>query len=338
MGSVRARFWSGRTSVGALASALLLSSACGRTGLLPGYDGGRDGPGGAGGGSGGRGFGGAAGNGQVEPRGGAGAGGVAGNAGAQTGGVAGSGGQPQPSLYCGAGKRAVLYLLTSDGVILRVDADTLETLTRARIDAPPLYSLTATDTGVVYATSVLDLHLYLIDPLSGQAVNARLSESVFASNNSALSVGFSPADPVLFGDTLLLAQLVLGEGVDLYAAPVGSGRVPLWRHRFEGMTENPRLAVAPDGRTFALLSDGFVEYDPGILSQLAKLTVPGLAGRSGAAAYLSGYLLAVYAVSQTQSRLYRAQVMPDLEDSPIEAVGSIADFITGIGAACEVLP
>jgi hypothetical protein len=338
MGSVRASFWAGRTGVLALASALVLSSACGRTGLLQGHDGGDGGRGGAGGGGSGPGFGGAAGGSRVEPQGGAEAGGVAGSAGAQTGGVAGSGGQPQQSVYCGAGERAVLYLLTADGVILRVDADTLENLTRVRIDAPQLSSLTATDTGVVYATSVLGLDLYRIDPFSGQSVNVPLSESVFASNNGALSVGFSPADPVLFGDTLLLAQLVLGEGVDLYATPVGSGFVPLWRHRFEGMTETPELVVDPEGRTFALLSEGFVEYDPGILSQLATLAVPGLAGRSGDAAYLSGHLFAVYPVNQRLSRLYRARVMADLEDSPIEAVGPIADFITGIGAACEAVP
>jgi hypothetical protein len=189
----------------------------------------------------------------------------------------------------------------------------------------------------VYATSTLGLELYRINPLSGQAVNVSLGDSAFASNG-ALSVGFSPADPVLFGDALLVAQVVLGEGVDVYATPVSSF-LPLWRHRFEGATETPELVVAPDGRTFAQVSEGLVEYDPGILSELGRLPVPGLSeGWSGDAAYLSGYLFVIYAETQRLSRLYRAQVMPDLEDSPVEQLGPISDAIIGIGAACEALP
>jgi len=103
-----------------LVSALALSSACGRSDLLPGPDADADG------GRSGRGFGGAAGSRPVEPMGGAGVGGVAGSAGTPTAGVAGAGGQPQRSLYCAAGERAVLYLLTADEALLRVDADTLE--------------------------------------------------------------------------------------------------------------------------------------------------------------------------------------------------------------------
>jgi len=104
------------------------------------------------------------------------------------------------------------------------------------------------------------------------------------------------------------------------------------------MTDPPELVVAPDGRTFALHSESLVEYDPGIVSELARLPVPGPPDWSGDVAYLSGYLFVVHAVNQSLSRLYRAQVMPDFEDSPIEEVGPIADFIIGIGAACEAPP
>lgn len=333
---LRAFFRSRRGGVVALATALALSGACGRSELLPGDVEGSDGGRGdaAGGGRGGRGFGGTAGS---RPIGGAGAGGAAGNAGAPAG-AAGVGGQPPQSQYCGVGERAVLYLLAEDEVILRVDADTLETLTRVNVDPPtPLFSLAATDNGVVFATSEFDLDLYRIDQISGQGTPVNLLDSIFGSNG-ALSVGFSPADPVLFGDTLLLAQVVLGEGVDLYALPV-TGGAPLWRHQFKGMTEAPELALAPDGRTFALHSESLFEYDPGILSELGRLPMPGpLEVPSGDVAYLSGYLFTVHAVNQSLSWLHRVQVMSDFEDSPIEELQPLADFIIGIGAACEALP
>jgi hypothetical protein len=335
MGTVRAFCRSRRGGVVALVGALALGNACGgRSDLLPGdVEIGEAGRGLAGMGGGGRGPGGAAGS---RPVGGAGAGGASGSAGTPTAGVAGSGGQAQESHYCEAGQRAVLYLLAEDEAILRVDADTLQTLTRVRIDpGVEMYSLAATDTGIVYATSVLDV--YRVDPLSGQAVDVNLSKLAFASNG-ALSVGFSPADPVVFGDTLLLSQVVVGQGVDVYAAPVSSF-TPLWRHRFDGMTENPELVVAPDRRMFGLLSKGFVEYDPGILSEVASIPPPGsLEGRSGDVAYLSGYLFAVYAINQSLSRLYRVKVMSVFEVSPIEELEPIPDFIIGIGAACEAAP
>ena len=75
----------------------------------------------------------------------------------------------------------MLYLLTEDEVIFRVDADTLETLTRVRVSgAGSLVSLAATSAGVVYATTELDLDLYRVDPISGEAVNVNLLDSIFA--------------------------------------------------------------------------------------------------------------------------------------------------------------
>jgi hypothetical protein len=96
--------------------------------------------------------------------------------------------------------------------------------------------------------------------------------------------------------------------------------------------------VAPDGRTFALHSGSLFEYDPGILSELGRLPMPPFKFTSGDVAYLSGYLFAVHAVNQSLSWLYRVHVMSDLEESPIEELQPIADFIIGVGAACEALP
>lgn len=323
---------------------LPLVGACGRTGLLPGE---RDDDGepvaGAGGqsGAGGRAAAGSAGRRPIDPMGGFGAGGMAGVAGAGAGGVAaaagtaGSGGQPHQSLYCDARERAVLYLLSEQAVLLRIDADTLEPLGEVQVGLNAVNSLAVTASGTVYAAA--GLALYRVDALSGQALNVGLDVGGFT-GDASLTIGYAPVDPVIFGEALLVAHADAAQEIDLYVAPLQSF-VPLWRHHFDDLTEYPEPVVDPSGRTFAMISEGFVEYDPGTLTKLGTLPVPGLPQAwSGDSAYLAGYLFAVYAENAALTRIYRAQVMPDLEDSPIQELGTLPVRIIGAGAACEARP
>jgi hypothetical protein len=226
----------------------------------------------------------------------------------------------------------VLYLLSDQSTLLRVDADTLEWLGEVQVGVSALNSLAVTANGTVYATAGLEL--YRVDPLSGQAVNVGLDVAGF-SGGTSLTIGYAPVDPVIFGEALLIAHADSAGEIDLYVVPLQSF-VPLWRHHFDDLDENPEAVVDPAGRTFALISQGFVEYDPGTLTELASLAVPGLpqAG-SGDSAYLSGYLFAVYAQRSGGSRLYRVQVLLDLDDSPIHELGTLPVAIVGAGAACE---
>ena len=333
MGSVSAWFRSGRWGVVAVSSALALCSACGRTGLLPGEredEPVKAGAGAGGQGTGGRGQGGSAGR-PNEPRGGAGAGGGA----AGVAGVAGAGGQANPSLFCDAGQRAVLYLLSEQSRLSRIDADTLEPLGEVQIGLSALNSLAVTASSTVYATAGLEL--YRIDALSGQAVNVDLNVAGFT-GDASLTIGYAPVDPVIFGEALLVAHADLAGKIDLYAVSLQSF-VPLWRHHFDDMQEYPELVVDPAGRTFAMTSEGLVEYDPGTLTKLGSRAVPGLTEPwSGDSAYLSGYLFMVYIESSNSSRLYRAQVTLDIEDSPLQELGTLPAAIVGAGAACEARP
>lgn len=321
--------------------ALALVSACGRTGLLPAArdDDGQSGAGAGGqGGAGGLGQGGSAGRRPIDPMGGAGAGGVGGVAAggvAGVAGIAGAGGQPNRSLFCEASERAVLYLLSGQSTLFRMDADTLERLGQVQVGVSGLNSLAVTANGTVYATAGLEL--YRVDAFSGQAVNVNLDVADF-SGDSSLTIGYAPVDPVIFGEALLVAHADSAGEIDLYVAPLQSF-VPLWRHHFDDLNEYPEAVVEPAGRTFAMISEGFVEYDPGTLTELGSLAVPGLPQASaGDAAYLSGYLFAVYAESSGASRLYRVQVLADLEDSPIHELATLPVAIIGAGAACEARP
>jgi hypothetical protein len=261
-------------------------------------------------------------------------GGVAGGGGAGVGGTAGAGGQPGQSLFCDASQRAVLYLLSDQSTLFRIDADTLEPLGQVQVGVSGANSLAVTANGTVYATAGLEL--YQIDPLSGQTVNVNLVANF--SGEFSLTIGYAPVDPVLFGEALLLAHADPTGEIDLYAVPLKS-LVPLWRHHFYDLAEYPEPLVDPTGRTFAMISEGLVEYDPGTLTKLGTLPVPGLPQAwSGDSAYLSGYLFAAYAESSSSSRIYRAQVMADLGDSPLREVGNLPIAVVGAGAACEKLP
>lgn len=338
MGSVSAWFRSGRECVVAVLCALVLVSGCGRTELLPGDDGYPVKPGaGAGGqgGAGGRGQGGSAGRRPIDPMGGVG-GGVAGGGAAGVAGMAGAGGQPNRSLFCDASQRAVLYLLSDQSALFRIDADTLEPLGEVQVGISGANSLAVTANGTVYATA--GLALYQVDALSGQAVNVNLVVANL-SGDFSLTIGYAPVDPVLFGDALLLAHADPTGEIDLYAVPLQSSFVPLWRHHFDDLDEYPEPLVDPTGRTFAMISEGFVEYDPGTLTKLGTLPVPGLPQAwSGDSAYLSGYLFAVYAESASSSRIYRAQVVANLGDSPINELGNLPIAVVGAGATCEERP
>lgn len=381
MGSVWARFRSGRRGAIALACVLGLANGCGRSdldpvecqepeveacqradgrpgvrtcfdgmwsecgpGMLPvGGGGGSGGSGGGQSGAGGQPLGGAGGKAPIggagaggAGAGGAGAGGLGGFAGMGPAGAAGMGGQAPESLYCDEGERAVLYLLTDDPVLMRVDADTLESLSVATLNVVGLNSLAVTSAGVVYASAGLDL--YRINAQSGQATKMGLDTTDLVGGETSMTIGFSPADPVLFGDSLLLAHADQNGEIDLYAVPLDTFS-PLWRHHFDDLFEYPEPVVAPDGRTFALLTEGFAEWDPGILVELSSLPVPGLPEAwSGDSAFLSGYLFAAYAETDTLSRVYRARVMPTLKNSPITEIATFPAAIIGAGAACEQRP
>lgn len=314
-------------------------SECGR-GSLPGAGSGGGGSGGSGGsgqgGTAGRASAGDAGRGgrPIEPMGGVSSGGLAGFAGEQaagSGGDAGAGGEGNASLFCDQNEQAVLYLLSQQDVLYRLDADTLETLSQVQLTVNGLNSLAVTRNGTVYATAGLEL--YRVSASTGQAVNVGLDVGGL-SGTASLTIGYAPTDPVLSGESLLMAHLDLDQEIDLYVVPLSSF-VPLWRHHFEDLLDYPEPLSAPNGRTFALVSDGFVEYDPGIYVELGTLPVPGLVGGwSGDSAYLSGYLFAIYDQGE-HSRIYRAQVMPQLEDSSMQNLGTFPAVVIGAGAACE---
>jgi hypothetical protein len=228
----------------------------------------------------------------------------------------------------------VLYLLSDQSTLFRFDADTLEPLGQVQVGISGANSLAVTANGTVYATAGLEL--YQVDPLSGRTVNVNLVANF--SGDFSLTIGYAPVDPVLFGEALLLAHADPTGEIDLYAVPLNS-LVPLWRHHFYDLAEYPEPLVDPTGRTFAMISEGLVEYDPGTLTKLGTLPVPGLTQAwSGDSAYLSGYLFAAYAESSSSSRIYRAQVMADLGDSPLREVGNLPIAVVGAGAACEKRP
>jgi hypothetical protein len=306
-------------------------SECGR-GSLPTSGSGGGGSGGQGG-TAGRSSSGDAGRGG-QPVAGAGNGGVAGVA--PLGGEAGAGGEPLSSLYCDEGEQAVLYLLSDPDVLYRVDADTMETLGQVQVGISDVNSLAVTRNGTVYAASRLEI--FRIDAFTGQAVAVGLDVSALDGDDS-LTIGYAPKDPVLSGEVLLMAHKSVAGEVDLYAVSLNTF-VPLWRHYFDGLDEYPEPLAAPNGRTFALLSGGFVEYDPGIYVELGTLPVPGLGtGWSGDSAYLSGYLFAIYGEDDgTRSRIYRGQVKPDLEDSAMQDLGTFPSDVIGAGAACLSRP
>lgn len=269
--------------------------------------------------------------------GGVGPGGMPGVAGGGAGAasMAGAGGAPQQSPLCDPGERAVLYLLNDLSGLLRIDADTLELLSEVQVGLDALNSLAVTANGTVYATA--GLSVYRIDAVSGRAVNVNLDVAGLIGDVS-LTIGYAPVDPVIFGESLLVAHADAAGEIDLYVASLRSF-VPLWRHHFDGLSEYPEPVVDPAGRTFAMLSQGLIEYDPGTLTQLGSLPVPGLPQAwSGDCAYLSGQLFAVYAESASLSRIYRAQVAPDVGDSSIQELGTLSERIIGAGAACEDRP